>query len=78
VHQADQAGSQGLKIHSNDANYKKLTHEEIQTCQTLRIYPAQYLNIKQVLLQAVETYRELILDMGHSESVRRRLGSESM
>ncbi len=35
--------------------YHTLTEEEVRTCSTLRIYPEQYLLIKQTLLQAVET-----------------------
>jgi hypothetical protein len=31
-----------------------LTKEEVRTCSSLRILPAQYLNMKQVLLTAVE------------------------
>lgn len=33
--------------------YNELTKEEIHTCKILRILPAQYLHIKQVMLQQI-------------------------
>jgi hypothetical protein len=50
---ANPAGSQPLILTPDLTDYQALTPEEIQTCSTLRIYPSQYLNIKQTMLNAV-------------------------
>lgn len=49
-------GSQILKIHPQADDYEMLTLEEVNTCQTLRIFPNQYVGIKKTLLQAVAEY----------------------
>ncbi|KAI9197386.1 uncharacterized protein BJ171DRAFT_223468 [Polychytrium aggregatum] len=43
-----------LKIPSSCEHYDDLTMEELRSCSVLRIYPAQYLHIKQTLLAAVK------------------------
>ena len=43
-----------LKISETAEGYHLLTKEEIRTCSALRILPAQYLNMKKVLLTAVD------------------------
>ncbi|KAI8815265.1 hypothetical protein BJ742DRAFT_765647 [Cladochytrium replicatum] len=42
-----------LDIPTTAFSYSKLTAEEIKTCRILRIYPDQYLHIKQALVSAV-------------------------
>lgn len=53
---SNEAGSQSLSLSPDLESYDDLTSEEITTCSTLRIYPAQYSNIKRTLLQAVASY----------------------
>ncbi|KAI8911764.1 hypothetical protein EDD86DRAFT_246020 [Gorgonomyces haynaldii] len=48
-----QAGAQTLDITPDLEDYHELTPEEVTTCSTLRIYPAQYVMIKRTMLKAV-------------------------
>ena len=42
-----------LDVPKDAEGYEDLTREEIQTCRILRILPAQYMHIKQVMLQQI-------------------------
>jgi hypothetical protein len=43
-------GSHSLKLMKTHENFDRLTIEEVNTCQTLRLLPTQYLSMYQLLL----------------------------